>query len=162
MPLVTQIAPYIKATKTTAADLVTATQPMDLRTVYDWASGTGANQADLIYSDTRTTDATGETLDLDGLTDAFGVAVAFARIKMMLIRAAAGNTLNVLVGGGDWATWVANSSDITVVRPGGLMLFVAPDVTGYAVTASTGDGLLIKASTTGNVTYDIVLIGASA
>lgn len=162
MALVTQIAPYIKATKTTAADLVTATQPMDLRTVYDWASGTGANQADLIYSDTRTTDATGETLDLDGLTDSFGVSVVFARIKMMLIRAAAGNTLDVYVGGGDWATWVANSSDIVSVKPGGMLLLVAPAATAYAVTASTGDGLLIKASTTGNVTYDIVLIGASA
>lgn len=163
MPLVTQIAPYIKATKTTVGDLVTATYPLDLRTVYDLASGTGANQADLIFSDTRSTNATGEVLDLDGpLTDNFGNTVTFARIKLMMVKASAANVVNVSVGGDDWATWAGGTTPTVTVRPGGMLMLVAPDATAYAVTATSADGLKIAASTTGTVSYDIVLIGASA
>ena len=49
------------------------------------------------------------------------------------------------------------------VKPGGAFLWVAPDATGVAVTASTGDLLTITNSGAGSaVTYYIVVLGASA
>lgn len=49
------------------------------------------------------------------------------------------------------------------VRPGGLLVLAAPDVAAYAVTAATGDLLHVANSAGGSaVTYDVVVIGASA
>jgi hypothetical protein len=49
------------------------------------------------------------------------------------------------------------------VRPDGKFVWVAPGATGIAVTAGTGDLITLTNSggTTG-VTYDVVIIGASA
>lgn len=132
------------------------------------ASGTGANQADLVWSDTRTLAASGsESLDLAGsLTDALGASLSFARVKVILISAAAGNTNNVVVGGASEDAFVgpfADATDKLVVRPGGMVAIAAPDATAYAVTASTADLLQVANSAgTTSVTYDVVIIGASA
>lgn len=58
---------------------------------------------------------------------------------------------------------MANSSDIINIRPGGALILLAPDATGYAVTAGTGDLLRIANSAgSTSVTYDIILIGATS
>ena len=45
----------------------------------------------------------------------------------------------------------------------GKFIWVAPDATGIAVTASTGDLITVTNSSSGTaVTYDVVIIGASA
>ncbi|MGW1661056.1 hypothetical protein [Streptomyces microflavus] len=152
-----------------ALDLGTSKAPQALSRSVSLGSGTGAGKADRIWSDRRTLAASGtEDLDLAGvLLDAFGAAVTFARIKGLVIAAAAGNTNNVIVGAASsnpWATLLGATHTLTV-RPGG---FVAvgtgvADATGYAVTASTGDLLKIANSSSGTaVTYDIHIIGASA
>lgn len=168
MALTTRIELKTKATLTDANDLATATDPLDLTDLFKWVDGTGADQADLLFHDTRTLAASAaEDLDLAGvLADTFGTTLTFARIKAILIRAASGNTNNVLVGGKStnaFINWVADATDEIVVRPGGLFLLVAPDATAYAVTAATGDILEVTNSGAGtSVTYDVVLIGASA
>lgn len=155
------------ATKTTL-DLVSVTAPLSVARNLPLTNGTGANQADQMFSDQRTLAASAtEDLDLAGvLTDSFGAAITFARIKVIMIMAAAGNTNNVLVGGAasaQFVNWVADATDKVVVRPGGVLLLAATDATAYAVTATTGDLLRIGNSAAGtSVTYDIVLIGASA
>ena len=131
-------------------------------------NGTSADKADLIWHDQRTLAAsTSEDLDLAGsLTDAFGATMTFARVKAIIVSAAAANGSLIQVGGASsnqFINWVANSSDIIQVVPGGFMLLAAPDAVAYAVTASTGD-LLKIANTDGAAagTYDIYIIGASA
>lgn len=156
-------------TSSTALDLVTASQnaPLSISKSVSLATGTGANQSDRLFSDTRTLAASAtEDLDLAGvLTDAFAATITFARIKLMYIAAAAGNTNNVIVGGAaatQWATWVGAATHTVTVRPGGLLLLVAPDVTAYAVGAGASDFLRVGNSAAGSsVTYDIVLIGSS-
>lgn len=156
------------ATLTSALDLATGAVPLQLSESYDWTSGTGANQADLIWHDERTLAAsTSENLDLaGGLTDAFGNVLTFARIKGIIVAASLANANLVQVGGAAsnaFVNWVANSSDIINVRPGATFAMVAPDATAYAVTGGTADILKIANSGAGTpVTYDIVLIGASA
>lgn len=133
-----------------------------------FSDGSGANQITRIFADTRTLAASAnEDLDLaGGLTDAIGQTITLARVRAILIRAAAGNTNNVIVGGASsngFITWVGGATHTVTLRPGGVMLLAAPDATAYAVTASTGDLLRIANSSSGtSVTYDIVILGATA
>lgn len=167
MTLQSKISLGLVATLSSALDLVSAQAPLAYRKTFALTSGTGLNQADKIFSDTRTLAASGtETLDVSGvLADALGATLTMARVKGILVAAAVGNTNNVLVGGGSnpLLGYVADATDIVVVRPGGLFLWLAPDAVGAAVTAATGDLLKVANSSSGTgVTYDVVIIGASA
>ncbi|GHA28678.1 hypothetical protein GCM10010372_30590 [Streptomyces tauricus] len=151
-------------------DLGTARAPQILARRMSLGSGSGAGNADRLFSDRRTLAASAsEDLDLAGtaLIDAFGAQVTFARVKGLVIAAAAGNTNNLLVGassGNQWAT-LLNSTGVVTLRPGAFLAVGTGDAdpTGYAVTASTGDLLKIANSAAGtSVTYDIHIIGASA
>lgn len=155
---------------TSALDLATASAPLDYRARVSLTSGTGAGQADRLFTDTRTIAASGnDDLDLAaGLTDAFGASLTFARIKGLIVTAAAGNTNNVLVGGdatSTFLTWVVAEADAVILRPGATLALFAgsADATGYAVTATTGDLLrLTNSAGSTSVTYSIVIVGASA
>ena len=154
--------------QTNVLDLATATVPVALTQTFTLTDGAGANQINQIFSDTRTLTASAtETLDLAGvLTNAFGATVSFARVKGIYVKAAAGNTNNVLLGGNgvnDFVNWVGNASDILVIRPGGALLLMAPDATGYVVTATTGDLLKVANSSGGTeVSYDVIIIGSTS
>jgi hypothetical protein len=147
-------------------ELSSASSPVNVTANFNWADGSGANQASFVFADTRQIAASSnDDLDLAGiLTDALGNVITFTKIRAILVKAAAGNTNNVLIGGAgaaDFLTWVGDATDIVVVRPGGMFLLVAPDATGYVVTVTTADILRIANSAGGSVVdYDIVLIGA--
>jgi len=157
-------------TNTGASDLSTLTDVVDGTSLPSWtiASGTGANQADMIWHDQRTLAAsTSEELDLAGsLTDTFGTTLTFARIKGLIVYAASDNGALIQVGGAaanGFVNWVASATDILQVRAGGTFSLMAPDATAYAVTAGTGDLLKINNTDGGaGATYDIYIIGASA
>ena len=148
-----------------APDLGSAGYNVNYGQVYAFAQGNGANQAKLIWSDTRTlTASSSESLELtSSLVDAYGNTVNFTAIKGIIINAHASNTNLVQVGGAAsdaFINWVASYTDIVNVRPGGTFALFANDATGYAVTASTGDLLKIANSSSGSsVTYDIILLG---
>lgn len=166
--LATTITLAVAATQTAVRDLVPVRAPLTYDVATRLASGTGAGQADLMFSDTRTIAASGtDPLDLAGvLTDALGAVLTFARVKAIVVYAAAANTNDVVIGGAasnGFINWVADATDKIKVRPGGLFVLTAPGAAAYAVTAATGDQLLIANSSSGTaVTYDIVIIGASA
>src|SRR5689334_5419171 len=66
------------------------------------ATGTGSGQADLLYAGTRTLSAsTTEDIDLAGtfLQDVFGSNLTFVKVKYIYVKAASGNTNNVVIGG---------------------------------------------------------------
>lgn len=131
---------------------------------YTITNGTGADQANQVWTDARTIAASGsDDLDLYGvLTNAMGTTLNFTRIKCIIVSAAAANVNNVLVGGdaAGLAGWVGNVNDYIVVRPGGTFALMANDATAYAVTNTTADILQIANSSSGtSVIYDIVIIG---
>lgn len=166
MPATAIIRAAIEGELVGAVDIGTVSHVMSYAPALPFSDGTGANQVGQIWADTRTLSASAtEDLDLSGtaLVNAIGQSVAFTKIRGLLIRAAAGNTNNVIVGGAtsnQWLTWVGAGTHTVTVRPGGLLLLAAPDATGYAVTAGTGDLLKIANSAGGSsVSYDIVLIG---
>lgn len=168
MGLTTEVVGKITASYTSALDLTTVTDPLAFLKRIDLADGTGANQADLLWHDQRTVSASSnEDLDFAGsLSDAFGATLTFARIKLLAVYAAAANTNNVEVTqpGSNGVPGIFNAAgDGVDVRPGGLFLWCAPDATGAVVTASTGDLINVANSSSGTgVTYDIVVVGASA
>lgn len=145
-------------------DFTTTTDPLSYSKTFDLANGTSADQANMMWSDQRTLTASStENIDLAGsLTNAFGDAITFTKLRGIIIYAASGNTNNVLLGGdaASISTLVGNINDIIVIRPGGMFAAIAPDATGYAVTATTADIIKIANSAgSTSVTYDIVLIG---
>lgn len=167
MALTTKIVTQVIGTLTSPLDLSTPTDALDYTTRIALTSGTGANQADMMWHDQRTINASSnENIDLAGsLTGAFGTTLTFARIKGLVVAAASGNSNNVQVarGSSNGFTLFLAASDGLVVRPGGIFCWFAPDATGVAVTAGTGDILNIANGGAGtSVTYDIVVIGASA
>ena len=175
MPLTSQFAAHIIAAQTGTApapDLgsgAAAKATLNITKNIELATGTGAGQADLLFSDQRTLAASAnEDLDLAGvLADALGATLTFARVKGLYVAAAAGNTNNVVVGDAATNTWAAllGTDGTVALRPGAFLLVAvgAADATGYAVTAGTGDLLRVANSGGGTtVTYDIVVVGASA
>jgi hypothetical protein len=168
MALTTKFVTTLVATLTDALDLSTATDPLSYTKRTTLTSGTGSNQADMMWHDTRTLSASAdEDLDLAGvLVNGLGDTQTFARVKGLLVAAAAANTNNCNVtsdGSAGVPGLFLALGDGVVVRPGGLFLWTAPDATGAVVTATTGD-LLNVANSSGStsVTYDVVIIGASA
>jgi hypothetical protein len=154
---------------TSTLDLGTGSAKQSLSRSMSLSNGTAAGKADRVFSDRRTLAASAtEDLDLAGvLLDAFGSAITFARIKGLIIAAAAANTNNVVVGAAatnPWATLLSATGTVTL-RPGAFLAVGTgtADATGYAVTAGTGDLLKVANSGAGtSVTYDIHIIGASA
>lgn len=170
MSLTTRAAANVALTARNTIDLGASSATRAMTLALELANGTGAGQADLAFTDTRTLAASAtEDLDLAGaLADPFGVAQVFARIKLLVVQAAEGNTNNVQVSrpaSAGWATpWLA-ASDGMQVRPGGMLLLAtgSADATGYAVTATTADLLTITNGAAGtSVTYSITIVGCSA
>lgn len=167
MSLTSSIKLNVSANQSSALDLGTRSFPAALNLAIALASGTGANQADLLFSDTRTLTASAtEDLDLAAsLVDVFGTTMTFARIKAIIISAASGNANNVNVTrpASNGVPLFIAAGDGLAVRPAGLFAWVAPDATGVAVTAGTGDLLtLTNSAGSTSVTYSIVILGASA
>lgn len=165
MPLTSKVSVGIVGTLTSVLDLVTAQAPLSYTHSHDLANGSGANQADKIFTDSRQLAASAtENIDLAGvLVDALGATLAFTKIKALLIRAKSTNVNDVLVGGAatnGFIAWVGAATDVVKVKPNGMLLVTAPDVNGLAVTAGTADLLKIANSGAGSaVDYDIVVIG---
>ena len=147
-----------------------ATEPYEkLPTInFDVTDGTTEDQMDLVYVDQRTL-AASATEDLDlagGVENSFGDTLTFVDVRMICVKASSDNTNDVLVGGAAsnaFVNWVSNSSDVVVVKPGGVLFLYTPTDPGYAVTAGTGDLLKIANSAgSTSVTYDIYIGGTSA
>jgi hypothetical protein len=170
MPLVSDLTVNFNVQQSSTLDLASGlvTMQRQYRTLLQ--NGTAAGQADRFFQDTRTVAAsTNDDLDLAGvLTDAYGVTITFARIKGLFVAAAAANANNVIIGGSATnpvTSFMSGTTPAIILRPGASMMLTAgsADATGYAVTAGTADILRLTNGGAGTtVTYDIVIIGASA
>lgn len=128
------------------------------------ASGTGLNQADKIFSESAKSISGNYDVDLAGvLTDSYGAALTFARVKGILITADAANPGNIIVGAAGatifFGPWGANTHTNNV-RPGGALLMFAPDATAWPVGAGATD-VLRFAPSAGTCLFDWAVFGAS-
>ena len=158
----------LNSTFSKAQDMSTAKDILNVKKLFQIADGIGANKAESIFHDQRTfTASSTEDLDLSGvLLDAFGVAIAFTKIKTIIVAAVIANTNNVLVGGAasnQFLNWTSDPTDEIVVKPGGVFMLHDPTAGGYAVAAGTGDLLKIANSAGGSsVVYDVIIIGETS
>ena len=109
------------------------------------ADGTGANQAQVAWSDSRTLAGSSETLDAASLTDDRGT-VTMTALKAVYFKNAstAALTFTPTPAGAFGGTFH--------VRPDGAVLSVAPDAAGMA------PGEMVVAGSAGQ-RYDVILIG---
>lgn len=162
-----QLSVTFKASQKGSNDMGGSFDPL-VQKIIDVVNGTGAGQADLVYTDNVTIAASG-TADLDlagAMTDAFGRPVVGVKLKGIIVIAAAGNTNNVLVGGAasNQVPFLNAVTDKIKVPPGGVLALYGPALAGLGtITAATGDQLGFANSGSGTgVTFDLVLLMASA
>ena len=120
------------------------------------ADGTGANQAQVVWSDSRAIAAAGSsTIELKLAVDDRG-GVAFSAIKLIYIRNTGSGQLEW--SGGTWgdAPIADVSASPVFIHAGGALIFAAPTAAGHAVPG--GEQTIVLSSTAGT-TYDIILIG---
>lgn len=163
----TVITAQIETTMRNVLDLSTPTDTLSEAAKIILSNGTGANSADLCFHDQRTIAASAnEDLDLAGsLAGPFGAAQVFVEVRAFMIKAASGNTNNVRVTrpATNGVPLFLAASDGIDVPPGGVFLWSCPADGKVTVTAGTGDLINVANSSSGTpVTYDVVIIGASA
>lgn len=155
----------LAAELTSPLDLSTPTSRFSRALQINLTEGTGAGQANRVWHDQRTLAASAtENLDLAGtLNDPFGQPITFARIKLVYVQAAASNVNDVQVSRpASGVPLFLAASDGIVVRPGGVLLWAAPDATGVVVTPTSADLLAVTNGAAGSsVTYDVLVIGAA-
>lgn len=165
--LTTNLRLVLQTDYTSPLDLVTSESKLRKNYQLLLATGTAANQADMIFHDQRTlTASSSEDLDVDagGLSDAFGTTFTIAKLKLLLICAAAANTNDVVVLGDANSVPILDTAATThIVAPGGCFCVYDPTLGGWAVTATTGDIIQVANSGGGtSVTYDVVIAGTSS
>lgn len=147
-----------------ALDLSLPSSNLIINTGINWAYGIGENQCNVLHHDSRSIDATGETLDLSTgawtagtAKDIFGNVLTMTFLKLLylknthatLILEVFGNTSNDL-------GIMESTADALLIQPGGSFLWQCPTAAGIECTA---DKNLFIASVAGTITYDIVLMG---
>lgn len=166
----------VSATNTKAFGTATATRQVSESASLSLTEGTAANQADKLYDQELTIAASATTtLDLSGvLTDAYGDALTFAKVKAIYVKADSGNTNDVVVHTPtDGVPLFLATADREVeqvadpgitLKPGAFMLLGAPGLAGLAaVTNSTADKLkLTNSAGTTSVIARVVILGTSA
>lgn len=156
----------VAPTQTTASGLGTATLSALFEKSLSWPSGTGANQADRLYQQAGATIAGSATtqVDLTGtLMDAFGTLLAMVRVKCVAVYAYPANANDIqLTRPATGVAILGATADYVVIRPGGIFVWIAPDATAVPVAAGTADLINLTNAGAGTVTYDLVVLGASA
>lgn len=157
-----RLAISLSALLSDSLDLSTVRDDLSKSYSLDLANGSGAGQANQVFHDTRTV-ASGATdsLDLAGvLQNAIRQSVVFTAIKLVIVKAAAGNTtiLSVTRPAANGVPIFAAASDACPVGPNGVFVWCSPGA-GVAVTAATGDLLDIVNAAGASATYDVIVVG---
>jgi hypothetical protein len=137
------------------------------RPEYYFQFGSGANQANKVFTDIRTIGASAsETIDLSWTTlDAVSKRLNLTKIKALMLVASENNSYDILLGGNTAApvtSFFGAANDKLRIKPGGMIALIAPGVNGYAVVQATADKLDIANGGAGSsVTYSILIMGVS-
>lgn len=141
-----------------------------IEALYQFASGTGANQADILFVDERAFSAsTADNIDVAGaLSSAFGATITAVEMVALLIvnktKAGVANTVTLSLGAGSapYFGMFGATGDVIKIPPGGMLLMVAPDASGFGtVTATTGDLLTVTPGAAAG-SYVVAMLGRTA
>ena len=143
MSLSAEVFFSIVAVETDTADIARNSRVTRADYFQALTEGTAANQAQIVWSDSRVSGGT-DTLQLDSLSDTrdgASVSVVFSAVKTIYVR----NT-------GSTHTLTLTGSFSGSVAPGGIFAVVNPSAAGASASS------LVVTSTAG-ATYDIVVVG---
>jgi hypothetical protein len=156
------------ATMYTGTGVDTFSYPVDqmnLSRTIDFTTGTGANQVNVVFHDSRSlADDVNEVLDFHGgaLTDPLGTALTMDKLKVLYIKNT-GTLTDIKIGGGaDPIPLFANASDILLIKPGGTFVYAAPDANGLSVVDGNDLNILHGGGGTAAAIYEIIAIGVNA
>ena len=158
MGLTAQVLMSITAQEATSSNLATTMRTTPASYALMLTEGTGANQAQIAWSDVDTIDGnTGKELIVQALNDERGV-VNLSTVKAIYIR----NKSPTAVLGVSASNWSTLSPTLVPfnhrIQPGGALLVTNPGAGGWTTGASSSLSL-IGGATEGTVNYDLVLIG---
>ena len=176
MNVQTSLSLVMNCTATDTADL-TSTAPsavIQAKRIQTMISGTGADQADVVYADSATmiADAFAD-YDLSGtVKDIYGDNVVMARVKAVYVKNTSTTASIIKVGGGSngaglnaFDTWItstaADGSEGVLLAPDACILLWSPGATAWVVTAGTDDLLSIEEQSTLAASFDLVVVGSS-
>lgn len=159
MPLNAQLTLSIIAHETSSGDLSRTMRATPVSYAMSLADGTGANQAQVVWSASRTATTANDDLPVDALPDTrdgAAVTVAFSAVKAVYVKNKSGSESLVigLLGITNFGGFPATPG--YTLRPGGCYVFTAPTAEGIPVLAGHVARLRAVA---GTADYDIVLIG---
>lgn len=162
MALDAQILLSILAHETSSGDISRTLRATPASYSLSLSDGTGANQAQVVWSDSRMIDAsTVDSLNFQSLSDDRG-AVSFSAIKLLYLRNTHdSNPLTIQAGvnlANSWTYlgWSDEAVGETYLQPGTALMLANGSASGMLVSSS--DKMLYLQGTT-NTTYEIVLIG---
>ncbi len=166
MTLTAKILLQILATESSSSDLSSTTRVTNVSRTVNFANGTGANQAEIVWSDSRTIAANGEDiLDLTALADDRG-SVDLTAVKAIYVRntGTVGIYWQALAPPDHWGSGPLQAEEEFGIKvpPGGVMLITNPSALGWMVESGDEQILFGNDSSTTAATYDIILIGEGA
>jgi hypothetical protein len=152
----------ILAHETSAGDLSRTLRATPASYALSLTDGTGANQAQIVWSDSRTATTSNDDLPLKTLPDTrdgAAVVVAFSNIKLVYVRNTSASA-TLAIGGATGLTAFAGLPIIAPLQiaPGGCYFFSSPAADGPSTGVGT-EAVARFAAVSGSCTYDIVLIG---
>lgn len=154
MPLNAQIALSVVAHESSSGDLSSSLRVTPATYAVMLSDGTGANQAQLAWSDTRTLAGSSETLNLSALPDTRDSATAtlsFTALKCLYIKN--NSTTSIVLAGAAIGPGTFGAS--RVVPAGAVTVDVIPSSEGRDVSSSPS---LTFTGSAGS-SYDVMLIG---
>lgn len=123
---------------------------------FTFLDATGALGAPKVFSDNRTLNTTNETLDLSGaLASGLGTATVFTKVRLFAVLWNGAGTLEVDCSLTNGATGLMTGK--ATIGQGGMLVVIDPTAAGLAITAGTAE--LVKFTSTGAGTYDILVAG---
>lgn len=163
MTIALQSLARVRGTLSAAGDGGVASLDLNASLSKSIANGTGLNQANALYVDDFSIAASGTlNIDLTSLTDRFGAAVVFSKVKEILLIANDTNTNDVVYGNGTnpfVGPLSAGTATITV-KPGNVFHVSNYSAAGWTVTDATADTIKLANSGAGSaVTGTIVIVG---
>jgi len=156
------LVPNWSHTKTIGASTVEET--FDPFVNWTHTDGDSTNQMTTIVRETVVlTNSQARTLNLSGgVSDSFGDVTTFSTVRFLCVTCPSANTNTISIGGSTtnaWAAWCGATNQTATIRPGGAMILIAPDLTGYAVTTNACN-LMFTNNGTNSTSYSVYIGGS--
>ena len=163
--LSTRVTVTVAPTLTSTVGLAETTAKAKALVDFTLTAGTGANQADSVYTASSTI-TTGATLSLDlkgSMVDAFGAAFTPTKLRLVYISSRSANTTNLTLFGNAASPLILSvATTTTTLTPGDTFMVTRRATGGIAVTAATADIVDIVNGAGASAIVDIVLVGTSS